>query len=110
MTYLRLDLYVNGKETLINESDDATAREYENLVSCASIVSEQANATLMANGFVVLSADEITDDDMQNVLWDFVGREVKATDEVMYVMCLWQHDEDGEPEHVREQVKLVEFE
>jgi hypothetical protein len=110
MTYLRLDLYINGKEILINESDEATAQEYENLVQCASIVSEGANASLMSNGFVTLSADEIADEDMQNVLWDFVGREVKATDEVMYVMCLWQHDEWGDPEHVREQVRLVEFE
>lgn len=103
MNYLRLDLYINGREYLVDETDEATAEEFERAVRNAAIVFQRCDDALRTDGAVTLTADEITDEDMQNVLWDFVG-EVKATDEVSYVMCLWNAGE-----HVQSCVTLAEM-
>lgn len=110
MAYLRLDLYINGKEYLVWESDEATAAEYDRAVRNASIVFQRCDDTLKSNGFVYLNAGEIEDEDMQQVLYEFTDRDIKSTDEVLYVMCLWQRNEDDEAEHIREQVKFADFE
>jgi len=109
MTYLRLDLYINGKEYLVWESDEATADEYDRAVRNASIVFQRCDDAMKDIGFVYLTAEEIQDEDMQQVLYEFTNCVIKVTDEVLYVMCLWQRNEEGEASHIRGQVKFVEF-
>lgn len=103
MTHLRLDLYINGREYLVDETDEATAEEFNRAVRNAAIVFQRCDDALRTDGAVMLTAEEIADEDMQNVLWDFTGREIKATDEVSYVMCLWNGGE-----HVKSCVTLAE--
>lgn len=105
MSYLRLDLYINGREYLVDETDEATAEEFERAVRNAAIVFQRCDDALRTDGAVTLTAEEIADEDMQNILWDFTSHEVKATDEVSYVMCLWDAGE-----HVKSCVTLAEFE
>lgn len=110
-TYLRLDLYINGKEYLIDESREASAQELEASIRVARIPFASVDADLAAQGFALLTAEQIADEDMQDKLWDITGYEVKATDEVQYVMCLWQRDEEtGEVEHLQSHAKISDFE
>lgn len=109
-TYLRLDLYINGKEFLIDESNTATASEFEQSVRVANLPFTSTDNALLEQGFALLTAEQIADEDMQDLLWDITGREIKATDEVQYVMCLWHRDEEtGEVEHFQSQVKLADM-
>ncbi len=103
MTHLRLDMYINGHEYMIME-DSATERGFLNCVRNAHIAFQAIDDEIKTTGRARLSPEMLTDDDMLDILWDQTGREIKVTDEVDYMICLWEGNE-----HVKSCVTLSEL-
>lgn len=104
MRFLRLDMYLNGKEALVGTAD-ATHDGFDSLMGHNWLVFKRVIAEIEATGVSRLTSAEIEDEDMQDILWDVFDRGVKANDEVNFCMCLWE-----EEEHVKSAVALAECE
>lgn len=91
--HLRLDMYLNGgNEQLVGEAD-ATRDGFESLMQHNWLIFPRITDDIETTGTSLLTADEIADEDMQDILWDIFGREIKATDTITFCMCLWDGDE-----------------
>jgi hypothetical protein len=108
-TYLRLDMYINSREYLIAETE-VSENGFESAVAAAGLVFQASDDEIYTKGYTMLTAEQMADEDQLAIIEDYAGREINASDEVRYMMCLWRINEDGEPEHVRSEVKLAEME
>jgi hypothetical protein len=108
MKFLRLDMYLNGRETLVGTAE-ATRDGFESLMCHDWIVFKRVAAEIEATGVSQLTAAEIEDEDMREILWDIFDREIATSETVDFCMCLWQ-EIDREEEHLMSAYKLEDCE
>lgn len=98
--HLRLDMYVNGKEYLISE-DRVSEDGFEACLNASDAVTGSIARQLRDNGTARMDKDEQVSEEMVEVFWDILDREILASDDVDFCMCLWEGDE-----HIESAVSL----
>lgn len=104
MAHLRLDLYINSKEILVGEAD-VTVCGFNSLTGNDYVMFQSSVDEIETKGFSHLTAEQMQDGDVKELVREYTNREIRDTDEIYYVMCLWEGDE-----HVKSQIKLSEVE